>query len=104
MAPSIMSPTSIHEDSGSILALLSGLRMQCCHELWCRSQTQLRFGVAWLDLARSWIWLGCRTAAAAPIQPLAWEPPYATGAALKKENPKQTKKIVAFLYVHSKID
>ena len=28
------------------LALLSGLRIQCCHELWCRSQTQLRSQVS----------------------------------------------------------
>ena len=28
------------------LTSLSRLRIQCCHELWCRSQTQLRFGVA----------------------------------------------------------
>ena len=28
------------------LALLSGLRIQRCRELWCRSQTQLRSGVA----------------------------------------------------------
>ena len=34
------------------------------------------------------LWLWCRPAAAAHIQPLAWEPPYAAGAALKmkKEN------------------
>ena len=30
------------------------------------------------------LWLWCRLAAAALIQPLAWEPPYAMGAALKK--------------------
>ena len=30
------------------------------------------------------LWLWCRLAATAPIQPLAWEPPYATGAALEK--------------------
>ena len=30
------------------------------------------------------LWLGCRPAATAPIQPLAWEPPYAVGVALKK--------------------
>ena len=41
------------------LALLSGLRIWCCWELWCR------------------------LAAIAPIQPLAWEPPRAAGAALK---------------------
>ena len=27
-------------------ASLSGLRIWSCHELWCRSQTQLRSGVA----------------------------------------------------------
>ena len=29
------------------------------------------------------LWLWCRPAATAPIQPIAWEPPYAAGAALK---------------------
>ena len=38
--------TSIHEDVGSIPALLSGLRIQCCRELWCKSQMRLGFGVA----------------------------------------------------------
>ena len=32
-----------------------------------------------------WLWLWCGLAAAAPIRPLAWEPPYAAGAALKKK-------------------
>ena len=31
------------------------------------------------------LWLWCRLAAIALIQPLAWEPPYATGAAVKKK-------------------
>ena len=39
------------------------------------------------DLALLWLW--CRLADVAPIRPLAWEPPYATGAALKSN--KQTK-------------
>ena len=30
----LMNPISIHEDEGSIPALLSGLRIRCCHELW----------------------------------------------------------------------
>ena len=34
-----------------------------------------------LDLVLLWLWR--RQAATALIQPLAWEPPYATGAALK---------------------
>ena len=35
-----------------------------------------------LDLALLWLW--CRVAAVAPIQPLAWEPPYDMGVALKR--------------------
>ena len=34
-----------------------------------------------LDLELLWLW--CRPAAVAPIQPPAWEPPYAAGMALK---------------------
>ena len=37
----VTNPTSIHEDVGSILALLSGLRIQHCHELWCSLQMRL---------------------------------------------------------------
>ena len=33
------------------------------------------------DLALLWLW--CRLAAEAPIRPLAWEPPYAAGVAVK---------------------
>ena len=47
------------------LASFSGLRIRHCHELQCRSQTQL--------------WCG-----------IAWELPYAAGAALKR--PKRKKK------------
>ena len=56
------------------LASLSGLRIRCYRELWCKSQTQLRSHVA-----------------AAPICPLAWEPPHATGMALKKKKKKFLK-------------
>jgi len=51
------------------LALLSGLQIWCCCELWCRP------------------------AAAAPIRPLAWELPYATGVALKRKKKKVLKKM-----------
>ena len=40
-------------------------------------------GRSGLDLALLWLW--CRLAAAAPVQPLVWELPYALGAALKKK-------------------
>ena len=38
--------TSIHEDVGSILASLSGLRIQRCRELWCWLQMRLGSCVA----------------------------------------------------------
>ena len=37
------------------------------------------------------LWLGRSPAATAPIKPLAWEPPYASGAALKKTKRKKKK-------------
>ena len=43
-----------------------------------------------LDLA--WLWLWCRPAATAPFRPLAWEPPDATGTALKKTKDQKKKK------------
>ena len=42
------------------------------------------------DLALLWLWH--RLAAVAPIRPLAWEPSYAVGAALKRQKKKKKKK------------
>ena len=54
------------------LASLTELRIWHCHELWCRSQNS----------AQIWHCCGCgRLVAKAPTGPLAWEPPYAAGAA-----------------------
>ena len=39
------------------------------------------------DLVLLWLW--CRPVAVALIQPLAWEPPYALGAALKRKEKKE---------------
>ena len=39
-----------------------------------------------------WLWLWCRLAAAAPTGPLAWEPPYAVGSALKRQKKKKKKR------------
>ena len=44
------------------------------------------------DEAQIW----CRPAAVAPIRPLAWEPPYAAGVALKKQK-KKRRRILAGL-------
>ena len=62
------------------LALLSGLRIWHCRQLWCRLQTRLRSHVA--------VALG-KLAATAPIRPLAWEPPYAAGVALEQAKDKK---------------
>ena len=42
-----------------------------------------------LDLVLLWLW--CSPAATAPITPVALEPPYAEGAALKGQKPKTKK-------------
>jgi len=46
----------------------------------------------------AFLWLWCRLAAAALIRPLAWEPPYATGAAqeMAKRQKKSLKKKIIF--------
>ena len=47
-----------------------------------------------------WLWLWCRPAAAALIHSLAWEFPYAMGAALKRPKKKKKFKLIFFfLYI-----
>ena len=78
----LTNPTRNHEVAGSIPGLCSvgggsGIAMSCVVGQRCGS-----------DLALLWLW--CRLAATAPIGPLAWEPPYAAGAA--QEMAKRQKK------------
>ena len=73
--------TTTEEDSGPIPGLIqwvkgSGVAVSCGVGHKCGS-----------DLTLLWLW--CRLAAAAPICPLAWKPPYATGSALKKKKKKK---------------
>ena len=49
-----------------------------------------------LDLALLWLWH--RPVAAAPIGPLAWEPPYAAGVALGKTK-KRKETQISFCFV-----
>ena len=58
--------------------LLSGLKIQYCHEPWCSSQRRLRSCLAML-------W----PAAAVVSWPLAWELLYAVGTALKRQKKKK---------------
>ena len=44
------------------------------------------------------LWLWCRPSATAPIQSLAWEPPYAAGAAQEMEKRQKNKKIITITF------
>ena len=61
------------------LASLGGLKIWRYHGLWCRLQIRLGSYVA-------------VAVAIAPIRPLAWQPPYAVHAALKRQKIKKKKK------------
>ena len=56
-----------------------------------------------LNPALLWVWN--RTAAVAPIRPLAWEPPYAKDEALEKiKEKKDKKKLEHSVIPHTKIN
>ena len=80
----VTNPTSIHEDTGSVLGLAQWVQ---------ESSIAMSCGVGHRqgsDLALLWLW--CRPAAAAPIRPLTWEFSYATSVALKRKKKKKRRR------------
>ena len=80
----LTNPTMNHEVAGSIPGVAqwvkgSGVAVSC--GVGCRRSS---------DPALLWLWR--RPAATAPIQPLAWEPPYGTGAAQEKAKRQKINK------------
>ena len=81
----IKNSTSIHEDAGSIPSLtqwVEGSSIATSYSIGCRH-----------GLDPVLLWLCCRLAAATPILPLAWELPYAVGAALQRPRKKRKDEI-----------
>ena len=87
----VTNPTGNHEVAGLIPGLAQwvkdlGVAMSC--GVGCRHGS---------DPTLLWLW--CRPVATAPIGPLVWEPPYAVGVALKRQEKK--KKVTGHVWMQA---
>ena len=83
-------PTSIHKDTGLILGPAQRIK---------GSSIAVGSGVSRNGSDPEFLWVWHRPAAAAPIQPLAWELPYAVGTAIKSNNSnKKHRTYTGYIY------